>query len=171
MGEEIMKNKKNDLVLDRRQKKNTRLVLFSAPLVFILGVILVIFGVTGGQNDDMVKVEARSESELNELISQKYNEIKELRKQQAKEQKNDASSEKSDRLKKKIQHKETQKLDLESELWKVKSGFYNKGSFRNENQASILWLGVILVMGSVGLLTLTQKEKIQQFRKKNGKKD
>ena len=171
MGEETMKNKKNDLVLDRRQKKNTRLVLFSAPLVFILGVVLVIFGVTGSQSEDMVQVEARSESELNELIGQKYNEIKELRKQQTKEQKLDASSEKSDRLKKKIQHKETQKLDLESELWKVKSGFYNKGSFRNENQASILWLGVILVMGSVGLLTLTQKEKIQQFRKKNGKKD
>ena len=171
MGEKIMKNKKNDLVLDRRQKKNTRLVLFSAPLVFILGVVLVIFGVTGSQSEDMVQIEARSESELNELIGQKYNEIKELRKQQTKEQKLDASSQKNDKLKKKIQHKETQKLDLESELWKVKSGFYNQDSFRNENQASILWLGVILVLGSAGLLALTQKEKFQQFRKKNGKKD
>lgn len=134
---------------ERTRFKKKKLVAWAMILMVLVGAGLVVVGVVKNTTSSLSKIVIRDEKDLEKEIKSLEAEVDNLRKLRIEEYNSSAMSEKYHQIGRELVEKEGRQLNLSEELWRVRTGFYNR--IKQELAAITLpWVmaGVFLIVGA-----------------------
>ena len=138
-------------VSNNKSDKNVRHRNHSSFIVlalgFILGAVLIGFGIYNNVNSNYNAFEIMTEEDADKLVEDKMNEAKKIRDQRDAEYEVSAYSEKYAELNRQLTIAEGELSDAEAELYNIKSGAYNG------LKADKIWSSVpLIILGAVSIV-------------------
>jgi hypothetical protein len=131
----VSKNKSNKNI---RHRDSSSLIVLA--LSFVLGVVLIGFGIYNNLNSAYNDFNVLTEEEADQIVEEKMNNVKNLREQREAEYNASAYSEKYAELSRKVTLAEGELSDAEAELYNIQNGLYDG------MKADKIWSSVPLIV-------------------------
>ena len=144
-----------------KSNKNNLLPILSLVLGFVLGGALIGFGIYNNINSNYNSFEIRSEEDLKNERNEKDNELNELLKKQEEEYNTSALSDDYAKISRQVSTKENEILELDAELYKVQSGYYDDLLAKQYlGSVPLIALGAVVIVIGMGMaMKLSTKSK------------
>ena len=149
----------------KKTKSNNKKLLpvLSLVLGFVMGGALIGFRIYNNINSGYNSFDVRSEEDLKSDVNSREEELSKLRNERDEEYDISALSEKYETLSRQISSKESEVYDLEAELYKVQSGYYDELLAKQYlDSVPLIVFGVLVIIFGIGMAM-----KISNDSKKN----
>ena len=144
---------KEEYLSEEKYQKTKNKISKIAILVLVVGILLggglITFGIMKSNSSDTNITQTRTESDVQNEINTLNEELIPLKAQKTKEFQENGFTEEYYRLDNEIQTKQSQITDLETELWKMQSGFNSASDFISKGKYIPLYMfGAFIIIAS-----------------------